>query len=102
MEFFTIAVDAIQTETPRTDFTEDQIKKGAELIAAAGGLVKPLILKRGDFDPTIGDNRYTLIDGALAYWASVEYAKTHPRAGECVNAMVIEDVSAAAAQADFF
>lgn len=101
-EFFTVSIDAIVCDTPAAAFDPATIAAGAALIAAAGGLVTPLTLTKGDFDPAIGDYRYTLVSGALAYHAAVAFAVDHPRAGESVNAMVVSDPRTAAAQAALF
>lgn len=103
-EFFTVDIDAIVCETPATAFDADKIDAGAALIGSSGGLAVPLILKKGSYDPEIGDYRYHVISGALAYHAAVLYAEMNPREGESVNALVIDEAGApdAAAQAALF
>lgn len=103
-EFFTVDVSAIVCDTPAVAFGAEQIAAGAALIAAAGGLATPIVLTKGDFDPSLGDYRYHVVHGALAYHAAVAYRAEHPRAGEYVNAMVVDTATArtAAAQAALF
>ncbi len=84
LKFATVDVKDIKSEQPRTNFSEEDIEKLADLILANDGLLRPLVLKE------IGIENCLVLDGHLEYYASVRAKEKDPRKAEMVNAFVIK------------
>lgn len=83
MEFYTVDVKNINSEVPRSTYTEEVIDNLANLIVESEGIIRPLILKN------TGLESYTVIDGHFEYHAAVRAREKNPRKCEMVNAFVI-------------
>lgn len=84
-----VDIISISSSIPKSKFKQANIEIIADSILTAGGLLRPLILRQ------IGD-RYTVIDGDLAYYAAVRAKEKDLRRAEMVNAFVITDDSESA------
>ncbi|MBD2594853.1 chromosome partitioning protein ParB [Nostoc spongiaeforme FACHB-130] len=83
MKFYLVDVKDINSNIPRSNFSEADLDNLAEIILESGGIIRPLVLK-----PTDAEN-YTVIDGHFEYYAAVKAKEKNPRKGEMVNAFVI-------------
>ena len=79
-----VAVKKITSTTLGTNFDEEPLKKLAEQILKAEGLISPLILRRNDLQS------YEVIDGHFEYYAAVKAREIDPRKGEMISAYIIE------------
>ncbi len=79
-----VAVKKITSTTLDTNFDEEQLKKLAQQILKAEGLISPLILRRNDLQS------YEVIDGHFEYYAAVKARELDPRKGEMISAYIIE------------
>jgi len=82
-KFIKVDVKDIKSEQLRSNLSEENIEKLADLILESGGLFQALILKQ------IGVENYLVLDGHLEYFAAVRAREKDPRKGEIVNAFVI-------------
>ncbi|ALF56125.1 chromosome partitioning protein ParB [Nostoc piscinale CENA21] len=83
MKFYLVDVKDINSNIPRSNFSEADLDNLAEIILESGGIIRPLVLK-----PTDAEN-YTVIDGHFEYYAALKAKEKNPRKGEMVNAFVI-------------
>lgn len=79
-----VAIKKITSTTLDTNFDEEQLKKLAQQILKAEGLISPLILRRNDLQS------YEVIDGHFEYYAAVKARELDPRKGEMISAYIIE------------
>ncbi|MBD2359865.1 chromosome partitioning protein ParB [Anabaena minutissima FACHB-250] len=82
-KFLMVDIDSVTSSFQRSHFTETDLDILAEVILDAGGLIKPLVLKK------IGFEKYEVIDGHFEYYAAVRACEKNPIAGEMVNALII-------------
>ena len=83
-EFGRVEVKSIKAAEPRANFSEAQLDQLADLILKGEGVLRPVIVKQIDYE------NYTLIDGALTYYAAVRAREKDSRRGEMVNAFIIK------------
>jgi hypothetical protein len=82
-KFLLVDVKDIQSDVPRSNFSESTLEQLADSILASNGVVRPLVLK-----PT-GVDSYTILEGHLEYYAAVRAKEKNPKQGELVNAFVV-------------
>ncbi|WP_017304809.1 ParB N-terminal domain-containing protein [Spirulina subsalsa] len=82
--FLMIDIENIICNTPRSNFSEEQVEKLADHILNVEGLLQPVIVKKAGFES------YELIAGELAYHAAMRAREKNPSQGEVVNAFVIQ------------
>ncbi|WP_373525875.1 hypothetical protein [Nostoc sp.] len=90
--FAKVDVKEIKSNVLRSNFSEAEIEKLADLILESGGILKPLILKQNEIDS------YLVLDGHLEYYAAVRAREKNPQQGETVNAFVISSKNEAVIQ----
>ncbi len=78
-----VEVKNIISNLPKSSFQESEIEQLADLILAANGLIRPLILKDA------GGEKYTVIEGDLEYHAAVRAKEKNLLQAEEVNAFII-------------
>jgi hypothetical protein len=82
-----VDLTSISSTKPKSKFNKAQIEKLADSILAIDGLVNPLILSQTGSEN--GVDRYTIIEGDLAYYAALRAKEKDLRKAEMVNAFVI-------------
>lgn len=80
-----IEVASIRSSQPRSNFKESEIEKLADSILETDALIRPLILQE------TGDEKYTVIEGHLEYYAAVRAREKNSLKAEEVNAFIIPD-----------
>jgi hypothetical protein len=89
MRFYTVDVSQIVGAADRDGFADEDIDRMAMHILAAGGLVRPLVLKGTmKFDDDCRE-LMQVVNGHLEYWASVRAKELEPRNYGMVNAFVL-------------
>ena len=78
-----IEVASIRSSQPSSNFKESEIEKLADSILETDALIRPLILQE------TGDEKYTVIEGHLEYYAAVRAREKNSLKAEEVNAFVI-------------
>ncbi len=81
--FYLVDVKSITSNMPRSNFSEHEIERLADMILECDGLVKPLLLKQVEIE------KYEVIDGELEYYAALRAREKNPRQAEMVNSLVI-------------
>jgi hypothetical protein len=79
-----IAVKKISSPVDSSEFSEDELKKLAELIVKVEGIINPLILRRTD------TQSYEVVDGHFEYHAAVKAKEIDAQKGEYIGAFVID------------
>ncbi|MBE9126883.1 MULTISPECIES: helix-hairpin-helix domain-containing protein [unclassified Coleofasciculus] len=80
-----VAVRKINSAIPRSNFSQEELDCGAQVILAAQGVINPIILRRTNLDS------YEVVDGNFEYYAAVRAREINPRKGEMIGAFIIED-----------
>jgi hypothetical protein len=80
-----IEVQSIVSSQPRSNFQESEVEKLADLILETDALIRPLIVQDA------GNEKYTVIEGHLEYYAAVRAREKNPIDAEEVNAFVIPE-----------
>lgn len=78
-----VDLTSISSPKPKSKFNKAQVEKIADSILATDGLISPLILSQ------TGVDRYTIIEGHLAYYAALRAKEKDLSKAEMVNAFVI-------------
>jgi ParB-like nuclease domain len=84
---FFVDVKSISSDLPRSNFTEPDLDRLADLILETDGLLRPLVLKQ------VGIEQYTVIEGHREYYAALKAKEKNLKKAEMVNAFVINDKS---------
>ncbi|MBV8885712.1 MAG: hypothetical protein JO235_17185 [Chroococcidiopsidaceae cyanobacterium CP_BM_RX_35] len=79
-----VAVKKIISNTPRSNFANDQIEQIAKLILQAEGVINPVVLCRTSLES------YEVVDGDFEYYAAARAREIDPRKGEMIGAFIIE------------
>ncbi|MDJ0597436.1 MAG: hypothetical protein QNJ37_01110 [Crocosphaera sp.] len=80
-----VPVIQIQSSIARSEFSEDDLEKYAQLILEAEGTVKPLVLNPKSF------NSYEVVDGHFEYYAASKAREMDLLRGEMIGAFIIEN-----------
>jgi outer membrane biosynthesis protein TonB len=81
---FFVDVKSIKSDLPKSNFVESELEQLADLILAADGLLRPLILQE------IKAGKYQVIEGHREYYAAVRAKEKNIAKAEMVNAFVID------------
>ncbi|MBW4575541.1 MAG: Rho termination factor N-terminal domain-containing protein [Aphanothece sp. CMT-3BRIN-NPC111] len=79
-----VAVKKISSSVPRSQFSEDELNRVAELILKVEGIINPLIIRRISFES------YEVVDGDFEYYAAAKAKEINARKGEMISAFIIE------------
>ncbi|MEH1803786.1 ParB N-terminal domain-containing protein [Nostoc sp.] len=82
-KFLMVDVESVNSNVPRSEFSESDLNMIADMILNSGGIVKPLVLKKTGFE------KYEVVNGHFEYHAAVRASEKNSIAGEMVNALVI-------------
>lgn len=84
IKFSHVDVSSIQSNVPRSDFSEDQIEQLADIILECEGVLNVILLTQ------TGMNSYKVLAGDLEYYAAVRAKEKNPRQGEMINAVITQ------------
>ncbi len=79
-----VAVKKIKCNTPRSQFTDNEIEEAAKLILQAQGVINPLVVRR------INLQSFEVVDGDFEYYAAARAREIEPRKGEMIGVFIIE------------
>lgn len=79
-----IAVKKIKSSVPRSNFSEDDLNRAAELILKVEGSINPLILR------ITSPQSYQVVDGDFEYYAATRAKEIDSQKGEYIGAFIIE------------
>ncbi|MBD1880199.1 MULTISPECIES: Rho termination factor N-terminal domain-containing protein [unclassified Coleofasciculus] len=79
-----VGVKKINSNVPRSEFSEDELNLTAELILKAEGIINPLVIRRTSRES------YEVVNGHFEYYAAVKAREIDPRKGEMIGAFIIE------------
>jgi len=98
IKFYFVDVSSIQSNVPRSDFSEDQIEQLADMILESEGVLNVILLTQ------TGINNYIVLAGDLEYYAAVRAKEKNPRQGEMINAVIVQpqNQDTLLKQAEFF
>ncbi|VXD15340.1 ParB N-terminal domain-containing protein [Planktothrix paucivesiculata] len=98
IKFYFVDVSSIQSNVPRSNFSEDQIEQLADIILESEGVLNVILLTQ------TGMNSYKVLAGDLEYYAAVRAKEKNPRQGEMINAVIVQpsNQDTLLKQADFF
>jgi len=84
IKFYFVDVSSIQSNVPRSNFSEDQIEQLADIILESEGVLNVILLTQ------TGINSYNVLAGDLEYYAAVRAKEKNPRQGEMINAVIVQ------------
>jgi hypothetical protein len=84
IKFSLVDVRAIQSNVPRSNFSEEQIEQLADMILECEGVLNVISLSQ------TGINNYIVLAGDLEYYAAVRAKEKNPRQGEMINAVIVQ------------
>lgn len=84
IKFYFVDVSSIQSNVPRSNFSEDQIEQLADMILESEGVLNVILLTQ------TGINSYNVLAGDLEYYAAVRAKEKNPRQGEMINAVIVQ------------
>ena len=84
IKFSLVDVRAIQSNVPRSNFSEEQIEQLADMILECEGVLNVILLTQ------IGMNQYRILEGDLEYYAAVRAKEKNLRQGEVINAVIVQ------------
>lgn len=87
-----VLVKEINSNVPRSNFSDTEIEKLARSILEVGGVIRPIVVR-----PT-GIDSYEVVEGHLEYHAAVRAKEINGRDGERITAFVMEGPKAEAIQ----
>ncbi|MBD2742044.1 hypothetical protein [Coleofasciculus sp. FACHB-1120] len=79
-----VGVKKINSNVPRSEFSEDELNQTAELILKAEGIINPPVIRRTSLES------YEVVNGHFEYYAAVKAREIDPRKGEMIGAFIIE------------
>ncbi|NEP11903.1 MAG: hypothetical protein F6K14_17170 [Symploca sp. SIO2C1] len=80
-----VAVKKITSTVPRSNFTDSELEKAAQLILQAEGVISPIVLQRTSL------NSYEVVDGDFEYYAAARAREIDPRKGEMIGSFIVEE-----------
>ncbi|MFM6455826.1 MAG: hypothetical protein ACKPH7_28915 [Planktothrix sp.] len=84
IKFSLVDVSSIQSNVPRSNFSEEQIEQLADMILECEGVLNVILLTQ------IGINNYRVLAGDLEYYAALRAKEKNPRQGEMINAVIVQ------------
>ncbi|MEC4819917.1 MAG: ParB N-terminal domain-containing protein, partial [Scytonema sp. PMC 1069.18] len=79
-----VPVKQITSNIPRSNFSDEEINRVAELIVKGEGIINPLILRSTSLES------YEVVDGHFEYYAAARAREIDLRKGEMIGAFIIE------------
>jgi hypothetical protein len=79
-----VPVKQITSNVPRSNFSDDELNRIADLILKIEGVINPLILRSTSLES------YEVIEGHLEYYAATRAREIDLRKGEMIGAFIIE------------
>ncbi|QFS49450.1 helix-hairpin-helix domain-containing protein [Nostoc sphaeroides] len=79
-----VPVKQITSSLPRSNFSENELNRVAELILKGEGIINPLILRSTSLES------YEVVDGHFEYYAAAKAREIDLRKGEMIGAFIIE------------
>jgi hypothetical protein len=79
-----VPVKQITSSVPRSNFSDDDLNRIAELILKGEGIINPLILRSTSLES------YEVVDGHFEYYAAARAKEIDLRKGEMIGAFIIE------------
>ncbi|RCJ33802.1 hypothetical protein A6769_24015 [Nostoc punctiforme NIES-2108] len=79
-----VPVKQITSSVPRSNFSDDDLNRIAELILKGEGIINPLILRSTSLQS------YEVVDGHFEYYAAARAREIDLRKGEMIGAFIIE------------
>jgi molybdenum cofactor biosynthesis enzyme MoaA len=83
IKFYLVDVSSIQSNVPRSNFSEEQIEQLADMILECEGVLNVILLTQ------TGINQYRILEGDLEYYAAVRAKEKNLRQGEVINAVIV-------------
>lgn len=84
IKFSLVDVSSIQSNVPRSNFSEEQIEQLADMILESEGVLNTILLTQ------TGINNYRVLAGDLEYYAALRAKEKNPRQGEMINAVIVQ------------
>ena len=79
-----VAVKKINSAVPRSNFSEEELQRAAQLILKAEGIINPLVIRRTSLES------YEVVDGDFEYHVAARAREIDPRKGEMIGAFIID------------
>jgi ParB family chromosome partitioning protein len=79
-----VAVKKINSAVPRSNFSESELERAAQLILKAEGIINPLVIRRTSLES------YEVVGGDFEYHVAARAREIDPRKGEMIGAFIIE------------
>ncbi|MHC5731264.1 MAG: ParB N-terminal domain-containing protein, partial [Nostoc sp.] len=79
-----VPVKQITSSVPRSNFSDSDLNRIAELILKGEGIINPLILRSTSLES------YEVVDGHFEYYAAARAREIDLRKGEMIGAFIIE------------
>lgn len=79
-----VAVKKINSTVPRSNFSESELNRAAQLILKAEGIINPLVIRRTSLES------YEVVDGDFEYHVAARSREIDPRKGEMIGAFIID------------
>ncbi|MCU0516022.1 MAG: Rho termination factor N-terminal domain-containing protein [Oscillatoria sp. Prado101] len=79
-----VAVKKINSAVPRSNFSESELNRAAQLILKAEGIINPLVIRRTSLES------YEVVDGDFEYHVAARAREIDPRKGEMIGAFIID------------
>ncbi len=79
-----VAVKKINSTVPRSNFSESELNRAAQLILKAEGIINPLVIRRTSLES------YEVVDGDFEYHVAARAREIDPRKGEMIGAFIID------------
>jgi Asp-tRNA(Asn)/Glu-tRNA(Gln) amidotransferase C subunit len=79
-----VAVKKINSAVPRSNFSESELNRAAELILKAEGIINPLVIRRTSLES------YEVVAGDFEYHVAARAREIDPRKGEMIGAFIID------------
>ncbi|MDY7020753.1 MAG: chromosome partitioning protein ParB [Cyanobacteriota bacterium] len=98
IKFSYLDVKSIHSDVPRSQFSEAEIDRLADLILECEGVLKPIFVQQ------INLEHYKVIQGDLEYYGAVRAKEKNLRKGELINAIIVsaDQEQSIKQQLDFF
>ncbi|MGD2183215.1 hypothetical protein [Lusitaniella coriacea] len=80
-----VSVKRINSQVPRSNFTNEDLEKAAQFILNAEGIINPIILRE------TSPNIYEVVGGYFEYYAATRAREIDPKKGEMVEAYILNE-----------
>ncbi|WP_017716200.1 ParB N-terminal domain-containing protein [Kamptonema formosum] len=79
-----VAVKKINSAVPRSNFSEEELERAAQLVLKAEGIINPLVIRRTSLES------YEVVGGDFEYHVAARAREIDPRKGEMIGAFIID------------